>query len=727
MSAVSSARHPIGSGCISGCLPAVLLALSMVLARPAMAGAQTPRLFPPLSFRQELDLEVLGSVTKDLTYAPSFRLTWRRRNTLHRSTILSGMLLLDPLSNSVGVTAGQMFSIPVRGTQLEPFAEVGAAYADARTLEMRYPVVDTSGGGLRWVRRYRAEREPAALAGAGVSWSGVLRGRGRVRLTLGYWELAGLHGLQDGRLRFGVSLGWAAGHDARWYSLASDKTPPTVIVAGQGAAPTDSVEVAGGVMHVLAADAVGIAGIAVDGANVRFGPADTISAHELGLGNNAVVGSAEVRLPLDGERLEVAVRDSAGLTTHAHVWAIPGPDHKPPTVSVRTPGVHTLIPPARARVDDLSGIAYARIGACPTRLIPGDYLPDSAPPHPTARLVQGWGAPDRHGAELEVWDRAGNVARASLPSWAPRIPADAKRPQLGELSATVGSREAGRMSVRIHGMVWDPAGGWIARVEVDGQPALLRLNDTPSAAVFDGWLVVPQEAKTVTVVATTLDGRSKRESVPITRGTREKSGRLYALLIFPTDTTHLSADLRALARRAGDDDPTILVGSAASPQAVFDAFTRLERQVGPGDAVLVHLQGTLTAGINALGPSVELGAGSLRLATVGALVRRLDAGATFVSTAFRPGRAWAVLPDEAPGAEPPVGCYGDDERPQGTVVDVGRSATQRILTGLAGAADRNGDGRILTTEMLSYLGVSLPPGLVPFDPLLTLKTAGGGR
>ncbi len=724
MCALSSSQHPFGSSRNPRYLRTALLVVSAVWLNPAMAGAQSSPFVPRLSFRQQLDVQVLGAISKDFTYAPSFRITWRRRSTLARSTTLSGMVLFDPLSNSVGGTVGQMFSIPVGGTLLEPFAEAGAAYTDLRVPSVRYQVVDTSGGSLRWIQRYRSLRTPDALAGAGVSWSGVLHEHGRVRLTLGYWQLAGLHGFRDGRLRFGVSLGWAARRDARWYQLATDKTPPTVVVAGRSAARADSVVVAGGLVHVLAQDPAGVAAIEVDGANVRFGPVDAISAHEFGLGDDAVVGSTQIPLPLYGERLHVVVRDSAGLMTRSTVWAVPAPDHTPPTVTVLTRSVHgdRLGLPVQARANDLSGIAYARIAACPAELAwPRDYT------WPTERLVESWGVSDGSGAPLEVWDRVGNATRASLPARAPRIPAKAKPPMPSPITATAESRAPGRMSVRVRGGIWDPAGGWIAHVDVDGEAAVLDVSESPSHVEFDGWLVVPADAKTVTLVVTTVDGRTSRWRVPITTPPPQKVGRLYALLVFPDATTDVGASLLALAKRAGIDDPTVLVGSAATRETILDALSRLSERVGPADAVVVHLGGTLTADINALGPAIQLGAGSLDLSHVAHLLRGLDAGATLVSASFRVGRAWETLPLEAPGVEPPTGCYEDDVHPQGSVVDVGPSSTRRILATLAHAGDRGGNGRIRTTELLSDVGVSPRNGLLPFDPLLTLKTVGGGR
>lgn len=330
MRPLSPVRRPMGSGGIFRCLSAVLLLVSVASLRPGTAGAQTLPPYPRLSFRDELDLQVLGSVTKDFTHAPSFRITFRRRSTLRRSTIVSGMLLLDPLSNSVGVAVGQMLTFETGSKLLEPFAEVGVASSDARVSHGSYKVAGAGGTGSQVVEQYQAVRGLAALAGAGVSWSGTIFGHRRpVRVTLGYWQLAGGGGFRYGSVRVGVSLGWAH-RDPRWYALASDRTPPRVLIVGQDVARLDSIDVTDGRVRILAADANGIAGIRLNGVRVAFRPADAASVHKFGLGSNAVVVTVKLAAPFDGRKLEVAVQDRAGLTTRRTVWVFAARAHTPP-------------------------------------------------------------------------------------------------------------------------------------------------------------------------------------------------------------------------------------------------------------------------------------------------------------------------------------------------------------------------------------------------------------
>ncbi len=367
MSAEPSLRRPpFGIGpARARRLPAVLLGLFAVLSRPGAAVGQIAPTYPLLSFRERLELQALPEASQNFLRTPSLRVTLEERATLKRSTIYSGMILLDPLSHSVAFAAGQMLTFG-HTRLIEPFAEVGASFSDARVPDGRYEVVGSGGRSLRMIHRYQTLREPAALAGAGVSWSGMIGNQGStpVRITLGYWELAGMHRFSDGSLRFGVSLGWAR-RDPRWYSLASDRTPPRVVIVGRGVARLDSVEVTDGQVRILAADAVGIARIRVDGAKVAFGPADSSSALRFGLGGDVVAATVVVlQPPFDGRQLDVAVQDSAGLTTHVTVWAFAAPAHAPQAASggPRRRGVEALDPRAGAHGRALGGTGEGRAG-----------------------------------------------------------------------------------------------------------------------------------------------------------------------------------------------------------------------------------------------------------------------------------------------------------------------------------------------------------------------------
>ncbi len=730
MSLVRSTRASFGSG-RPGRLSNVLFIFVACLTPLLPTGpviAQTAPGFPPLSFRQRLELQMLGEVSGDFAHAPSWRLSLQRRRTLRRSTSLSGMFLVDPLSQSVGLALGQVLTFPEGGTLLEPFAELGAAFSDARVPDGSYEVVGPGGIGQNVIHRYQVVRGPAALAGAGFSWAGLMGGHTAVRFTAGYWRLVGTKGFSHGSFRLGVSLGRAR-RDARWYALATDRTPPVTVVAGRDVATADSVEVTDGRLRVLASDTNGISRIQVNGGNVDFGPAGPTSVGRLGLGANAVVGAIEVRPRFGGEMLDVAVRDSAGVTNRSTVWAFPPPDHDPPVVTVLSPdsGADVDSQRSRALADDPAGIADAHVGLCPVDLVqlPPDTVTLQAV-SVTARLVRGWGAPGDE-LPLDVRDRAGNSSRVSLAAVIPPIPADAAPPRLTDLTADVGEQEGGRKSVRVHGAALDPAGGWISRVTVEGRPAVLRVDRYPSRAEFGGWLLVDSGADAVTVAATTADGRTVQRSVPVTTTDPEARGRLHTLLVFPDSTNALRTSLLDLAGRAGTDDASVLVGASATPTAVLEALTRLESRVRQGDVVIVHVEGALAADPSDVGPSVELTRGRLDLGRVGRLLRELDDGATLFSTRLRPGHSWTVLPTEAPGVPPPPGCYEGDEYPAGAVVDAGPSSPGRMLTGLAGAADQDRDGRVLMTELLAYLGVSSGPGLFVFDPLLTVATPRGAR
>ncbi len=722
-----SAPAPSGRGGAARRPSLLLFSLCFLLTVPGRASSQESPAAPLLSFRERLELEVLGQVSKHPDHVPSLRLTYLRRSSLLSSTSVSGLLLLDPLSTTVGVAVGRMRSFVRSRGLLEPFAEVGAAFADARVPSGSYEVLTGDNGGMRVVHRYLTHRGPAAVAGAGLSWTGMAGSRTTVRLSAGYWQLVGGGGFRHGSVLFGVSLG--RGHrDTHWYALVTDHTPPVSAVRGNGAAAGDSVDAVDGKVRVLAADASGIAVLRVNGEDIPYGPADAASDSLLGTTGGAVMGTAWVHASGGEEKLSVEVRDSAGLTSRSTVWAHAGPDRSPPIVSTlvpyRTPD--KLGPRFRAMADDPSGIADARIGVCPVELTPLPPDPVTLRPRSsTARLTSGWGAAG-DSLTLTVRDRLGNVAHAEVPSVSPKASTDARPPRLEDLRATAGSEESGHRSIRVSGFAVDAAGTWIARVEVDGEPAVLRVEHDPSRVDFDGWLPAPVGADTVLVVATTADGRVARKAVPVETAGRSSEGRLYVLLVSAATDTG-AAHLRALTRRAGSGDAEVLLGAKATPEAVLTTLRRLRRFIASEDAVLVAIGGNLKADRSASGPSLELATGTLDVARLGYLLRALTDGVTLVSSDFRPGPTWLPPPAAAPGAQPPAGCYDSSDAPPGRVLDLRGTPARRILTGLAGAADRNGDGRVSVAELVAYLDLQMPRGLLPFDPRATVALPGGDR
>lgn len=698
-----------------GGLAAALFLCAALTPRTASPQVQEP---PSIQrMRDLLEVQFLGGVTGSEEFSPSFRVTAQRRQTLGRSLFLSGHLLQDHLSTAAGLAVGSSWALPLGPVLLEPFGEVGATLLDGRVETGSYEIL-LPGGGVGTVDLYAPVEGIGGVAGGGVSLSGLLGEKAPLRLTLGYWHLVGGDGFSRGGVRVGASLG-VGRRDARWYSLATDRTSPMARVVGRHLVARDSVEVEGPGVRVLAADASGIQRITVNGQPLEL-ERNGGAASELGPGS--VAAQAEVVPPFEGQDLDIMVQDSAGLRTRTLVRAYPAPDRDAPALEVLTPAGEGA--PGRwlltALAEDFSGIAHASVGSCQVGLNAVEPGADGVRPAATSRLVGGWG--DFPGtATLVVVDRSGNESRATFqPRW-PEIRPGAAAPVIQAEAV----RSAAGPAVRIRGSGSDPEGGWIRRVTVDGRSVPLAVADRPTTATFDAWVTLPSGAALTTVTVTTMDGRTAEVEVPVDGAEAVATGQLHVVVVAPEGAD--DATLRTLAELAPESNRTLLLGRAAARERVVQALVALQRSVEPGDAVLVHLAGRLTGEVNVDGPSLALPVGSLQVSYLTRLLRSIPGAVTAVTTDLEFGQGWRAPLASPLGAVPSGGCVEVGDLPAGAVLALGEVDPATLVTALQGDADRNADGQVSASELQSTLGEGSPGEVTGYDPAGVVVVLGGGR
>ncbi len=211
-------------------------------------------------------------------------------------------------------------------------------------------------------------------------------------------------------------------------------------------------------------------------------------------------------------------------------------------------------------------------------------------------------------------------------------------------------------------------------------------------------------------------------------------GRTFALVIGhdgpppleggPAPLQGAVVDARALARhldRSDVNDParlTLLTGAAATPEAVLDAVAALGRAVGPEDRLVVAYAGY---GATDLGgaPALVLGERPLPLRALADAAAKHVRGAVVwvLDTSFQ-GAGGRTYPG-APGRGDPLAALARPRWGALAACGPGEVATElgdrpggafttRLLAGLAGAADADGDGAVDLREAETYLRTWLP-------------------
>lgn len=692
----------------------VLVAFTAAFTTPARA--QSLGEPPPQRLRHIAEVQLLGGRSAG-AFTPSFRATLQRRRSLGTAVTISGLFLQDDLSHTGGLVLGYAGSLPAGPIAVEPFGEVGAGLTDARVSTGSYTILEPSGA-ERTLERYRAVEGSAVIGGAGVSFSGLVGGATSARLTVGYWHVAGANGLSRGSVRFGLSLG-VGRRDGRWYALATDRTPPTVLVRGRAGTEADSVALTDGVLTVLSADANGVARVAVDGRELTLQAADRSELQRSGLPETGVSASVTLDAPFGGLPVLLVTRDSAGLETTARLRAFGPADRDPPVLTVvpsdpqsdQRPGEHAW--PFQILAEDYSGIAEARLGVCSVSVSYPNPATRGGDFPPTLRMIRGFegiGA----GNALVVTDRSGNQSRFAVTQTSPTIPTGAALPELLLATPNVAAGRAGSRNVFVVGSVRDPAGGWIRGVTVAGVAAGLRVPVSPSIVEFRGWVTVPATETSVVVEAVTSDGRRVRQTLALGPEEGRSAGRTHVLIARASDEGR--AAWERVAAIAEEEDRVVLLGAEATADRVVAALVRIQQSAGPDDVVFIHLAGTLTADVTAARPSVTFGGGQIQVTYLSRLIRSLPPAATLLSYDLAPGYDWQSPLADAPGGPAPPGCLEIGDLPAGRSVVLGPVTPSRLDAALSGEADQDADGIVTVLEMLDFLGVAAPAGVVAHRP-----------
>ncbi|MDT8341371.1 MAG: hypothetical protein RQ751_07645 [Longimicrobiales bacterium] len=708
-----------------------LLAIGPLAAQVGSSPAQAA-----LTFRNLVDVHLLAAAPADgESFTPSLRIALQRRMGLGWSWTVAGLHLQDELSRTTGAAVGGSHTISAGPLLLEPFFEVGAGSTDARVESGRYQV-SAPGGEVQTVQRFRSVDGIAALGGFGIGASWISADGIVVRTGLGYWRVQGSDGFDRGSARATVSLGLAR-RDEIWYSRATDKTPPRALAVGVGPAEGDSVQVLDGRVLLYAADDNGIRRMLVNGLRVDFSDASSDRTVDLGLsGPGAVVADIPVPAPpFEGTPLQIVVEDEGRQVTRLHLDIFGPEDRAPPVVASAEdiPQVTNVGWHLRARARDFAGIADATAGFCSMRVFQ-PIGPEGLPLGlgATERILAGWGnfPPE---IAVQIRDRAGNTGEVMLaPHHSAQNPGGAP-PVIVQADAVLGSGVSGdRRSIRVRGRVADPGGGWISRVLVEGEPALLRADpDGPGTVDFHGWLAVRRDAESLSVTAETADGRSVTTRLDLPRD-EPRAGARYMVLIGDSEGDESIARLTPVANLLGQPGTPVVVQAGNSPEAAVRVLRGLAGRVRPEDVVWVHLLGELSALLADFGPRLSLGDGSpVPLAFLADLIRRLEAGATLVSAEWQVGRSWQVFPRLVPGQNDEPGCISASQDGWGAVFGLGRTTPERMGSALLGEADRDADGVVRAGELAETLTGTAWSGLSPGDPLISIlpltRTEGGVR
>lgn len=723
-SAFRLARSPLGF--------TVALLLCMVPPAPLQGQQRAVETHDQIPFRNLLDVQFLAGVPEDgASFTPSLRVALQRRAGLGWSWSVAGLYLQDALSATPGLALGGSLALDAGPVLLEPFVELGGGITDARVADGSYNVF-LPGGGQETIQRYRAVDGFASLGGAGVGVSWISGGGLLTRLGLGYWHVQAGDGLSRGSVRAALSLGLAR-RDEVWYGRATDRIPPSVLIMGRSVAEGDSVRVEDGGVVVYARDDSGIRRILVNGEEYDLAAVDGRDVSGLGFSEPGVV-AAQVPVtetPFEGAELRVRVQDEGRQVTQLDLRAF-GPDDVEPPVVTGGGDVAFMTGAAwhlQAVARDFAGIADARVGFCSMEVFqPVSLAGTAATLGPTDRIVAGWGS-FGPGSVLRIRDRAGNVTQEILNVQYPQRPLGNASPVVLDMAAVTGAgRNDGQVSVRIRGRVTDPAGGWIQRVTVNDESALLQATSRgPQTVDFGGWLTVEDGARTVTVTATTADGRSVTELFNILAAETMSEGRRYLVVIGDVPATDQAAPDRLVQafEEAGAD---LQVQTAGSRAEAVEVFRELARETGPADVIWVHMVGELSGLPSDYGARMAFREGAaISLNFLEDQIRRLDAGVTLVSNEWSPGRTWRVLPEEAPGQNAPPGCIGTSKIGWGSVLSLGRQSPDRLLAALLDAADLDGDGVVRAVEFSDALTGAPPGGLHAADPLIPLIPAAGAE
>jgi hypothetical protein len=694
--------------------------LALLLLLPAPLAAQWRPHDVPLSFPTRAEVEVLVPVRSDMADAPpGFRLSLQRRVGLNWAASGSALFLADPLNRVTGATLGGSGVLHAGRSVIEPFLELGAAQVETRIDGLGYEVIRDDGSKL-YVPVYQASRGTVFGGGAGLTASAVVGNRLAVRLTAGYWQFR-QEELGLGALHLGVGLGLAR-RDARWYRLRTDRQPPFVRAVDALAVAPDSVVPRGGYVTVAASDANGIAEIRANGQRLALEPPwpdhgrDVPNPERMVVARFAVVGS------FDGEPVTVTVRDSAGLKRTLQLRAYPPPDRAGPFVRVveRSDAAGSWID-VRAFAEDPSGLADAHLNGCPLTVAPLEAAAAEALGLTGSVFALRGGAPARTAPPLlVVRDQLGNRTEMPLPVQAPAPPGTGLHgPLFRDVTAVSRPGPAAQRSVEVRAFVRDSAG--LASITVEGHPASAVLRAPDTAEVY-GWVLAEPDRTTISIVATSLDGRTTTEEVVITAAPPRDPGVVHVLALHP-DAEEPPPALRRL------DRPGVRLVELRSHSHydVEGAVLDLRRRLAPEDVLVVHLDATLQAVASTRGiPGLSLDDRPLALETLAATTRGHGGRLSLVGGFLRPGRGWtATLP--APGATPPAGCMEAADRSTLGFVDLERAPLSRLLEALDGRADADGDGWVRAGELVEYLGGEIPAGWLPYDPFdPVIRVEGGG-
>lgn len=674
-----------------------------------------------LGFPRGADLTLLGP--SGAGTGADARLTYQQRVTLRSSWTVGGLVLTDPLSLMAGVTAGAALAQPLGPVLVEPFLEVGAGWVDGRVESGSYDVMDAAG--VRRIRRYETRQGLSPVGGAGATVGMMVANRLRVRLMGAVW-VGRLEELALGGFRAGISLGYAP-LQRRWLEHRLDRESPAVVLPaplldGHFVEVRDDVP-----LRVVAGDPSGIAEVWIDGAPAELRNLAASEAGSHAVPVPAVAAERLIRPPSGGRVVPVVVRDSGGQVVRLPVYVVGPVDRQAPALElVSGSGGGAAGRVVAVRATDPSGVVDATVGSCPVRPdLAGALTGDTA----LAMQVRTVLAPG-DSTTFILRDQAGNETR--LRAGNPSATASAQEgadPEWGQMRARATSSHGGARAVRILADVSDPLRLGLERVTAGGAP--MPWKERGGADQVDSWTVIPERRASVRLEAVTKDGRRREAEIPVTAAAAGAGeGSLHALMVL-RDTTEQA--VRRFASLIPADRVTILPAAATTPAALEAAMDALAGALASRDAVLIFMDPLLlppemrsSAGHPGpailFDPVVALSEPGPSLTEIGERLAALPSAVTLVSTPFGTNRAWGVQPQLAPGALPPPGCGTSDIERSAGLADLRQASLEAIVAGLEGAADRDGDGRILAVELLEHLGAGpVDGGAYTFDPFVVVR------
>jgi hypothetical protein len=330
-------------------------------------------------------------------------------------------------------------------------------------------------------------------------------------------------------------------------------------------------------------------------------------------------------------------------------------------------------------------------------------------------------------ASLLVTDRSGNVSSSGFRPNIPVVGPEAGGPVVAGVTVESRSIEGGEaVAVLVSGSASDPGGGWIRSVTVDGEPLALRALDGPRAVEFRAWIPAPT-GDDVTLTVETLDGRLTSQALPVRRSEPvDRAAQLNVLLIGvgTREWDGLRERLVSLDEASRDG---VRLSAVTTPRQAEIELDRLQNRMGPGDRAWVHIRGALESDPRESGPRIAIvETSSIRVEGLARLLRRVGGDAVLVTTDVVQGRSWRLPLDAVPGASPPAGCIDPSPERSGSVIGVDETTAERVLDGLAGAADADGDRDVSIEELLDFLGAAIPGLATPFRPGTHMISLGRG-